>query len=745
MRLNSKIILIAVLIILVCVSVLITHWPALSAQAISIDDQMYFVNNYLVRNPSWESTKRFLTEVLEPSAVQGYYQPLTMISLMLDYMMAGQSDSLQPFHITSLAFHIANTALIIVLLYQLFGNVWAAAAVGLLFGVHPLTVEPIPWVGERKTLLAAFFTFLSLILYVRYIRKGSLKAYIGCAVMYILALMSKPTSTPLPVMLLLMDFWPLRRLNWKNILEKLPLFVIGGISAVITYISQARTASIITPNAYGPMRIPFLICHNIIFYLSKMIWPINLTSHYPFLVPFDFTNPAIAAGVIGSCILIVLLVISLRWTRAAATGFAIFFVMVFPTMQTFQFSDAIASDKYIYLPSIGILMILAAFLSWVFAADKASRSRYVTAAIIVLMLASAESLATRRYLVDWKDSVSLYTRMARISPSSIYANNNLGTALGERGNTEQAIECFKRTLQIDPNDVDARMNLGKIFADQGKYDEAMAYYKEAIRLEPDDPQVYNHIAIILIGQKRIDDAMAVYRQGLERKVRDPSILHTGLGTLLLQQGKMDEAINELEMAVKVKPNATAFNNLGSALTSKGRLDEAMEYHKKAIQLDPKDASAHYNIANILLSRNKLEQAIGEYEKSLYINPGYAKAHGNLAVAMAQQGKLDEAIEHFSQASKIEPNNIGAHYNLAMALINKGSFEHAADEYRQVLRLQPQDVDTRCILGDILAKLGRFDEAAAEYNQAIKIDPNNSRALESLKNINDKQKSGPAAK
>ena len=279
MRLNSKIILIAVLIILVCVSVLITHWPALSAQAISIDDQMYFVNNYLVRNPSWESTKRFLTEVLEPSAVQGYYQPLTMISLMLDYMMAGQSDSLQPFHITSLAFHIANTALIIVLLYQLFGNVWAAAAVGLLFGVHPLTVEPIPWVGERKTLLAAFFTFWSLVLYVRYVRRGSLKYYIGCAVMYMLALMSKPTSMPLPIMLLLVDFWPLRRLNWKTILEKLPLFVIGGILAVIIYVSQNLTLPVTMPQVYGFIRVPLFICHDIIFYLYKMIWLLSMIGY----------------------------------------------------------------------------------------------------------------------------------------------------------------------------------------------------------------------------------------------------------------------------------------------------------------------------------------------------------------------------------------------------------------------------------------------------------------------------------
>ena len=746
-RLTSGVGLVTVLTIAICAAVLVTHWPALSAQAISIDDSMYFVNNFLVRTPSWESARRFFTEVLEPSSVRGYYQPLTMISLMLDYALGGQGDSLRPFHQTSLVLHIANTALIIVLLYQLFGSAWVAAAVGLLFGVHPLTVEPIPWIGERKTLLAAFFTLWSLVFYVRYVHRGNLKNYFGCFVMYVLALISKPTSTPLPVMLLLMDFWPLRRLKWRTVLEKAPLFVIGGISAVITYISQERTASIITPQTYGPMRVPFLICHDIIFYLYKMILPANLTSHYPFPSPLGLSNPMVMAGVTGTCILILLLIVSLRWTRAALTGWLIFFIMVFPTLQTFQFSDAVASDKYIYLPSIGLLMILAAFLGWVCGTDGTRRhtAKYMAIAIIVLILAGAESVATQRYLADWKDSVSLYARMARISPNSIYANNNLGAALGEEGDIKQAIECFNRTLEIDSNDVDARINLGKIFADQGRYDEAMSYYNEAIRLSPNESEVYNHIAVIFIGQGRIDEAMAVYREGLKHRTNDPALLHTGLGTLLFQQGKIDEAISELQLAVKLRPNSTAFNNLGIAVASGGRLDEAIEYHKKAIGLDPKNSEAHYNLANILLSRNKLRQAIGEYEEAVRIKPKYTKAHINLAVALMRQGRPDEAIEHFTQASKIEPNNIDVHYNLAMVLINKGLFEDAANQYRQILKLQPQDVDTRCVLGDVLAKQGRFGEAAAEYRQVLKIDPNYPRAQEGLENISAQQQPGQTSK
>ena len=262
--------LLAILIFIVCITVALVYWPALSAQAISGDDNQYLTNNFLVQNPSWSSAQQFLTEVLEPSTVRGYYQPLTMISLMLDYAMGGRASDLSIFHATSICLHVANTALVIMLLYMLFGKVWPAIAVGLLFGVHPLTVEPIPWVGERKTLLAAFFALWCMILYVRYTHKKNWKLYIFCVLTYILALMSKPTTTPLPILLLLLDFWPLRRLSKRTFLEKIPFFVIMIIFAAITIISQSRTANITMPGEYEPMQIPLVLCHNIIFYLYKI-------------------------------------------------------------------------------------------------------------------------------------------------------------------------------------------------------------------------------------------------------------------------------------------------------------------------------------------------------------------------------------------------------------------------------------------------------------------------------------------
>jgi protein O-mannosyl-transferase len=657
--------LLTVLIIAVCAAVLITHWPALSAKAISFDDKQYFVDNGLVRSPSLDSARRFLTEVFEPSTVGGYYQPLTMISLMLDYAIGGQTDSLMPFHRTSLLLHVVNTALIIVLLYQLFGQIWIAAAVGLLFGVHPLTVEPIPWIGERKTLLAAFFALWSLILYVRFAHRGDWKAYLGCIAMYVLALMSKPTSTPLPAVMLLMDFWPLRRLNWRTILEKLPLFVIGEISAIITYISQTGTAAVVMPEKYGVMRIPLVICHNIIFYLYKMIWPANLSSHYAFPDPLGFSTSMVMVGVIGTCILIPLLLLSLRWTRAAMTGFSVFFMMLLPTMQMVQFSNVIASDKFVYLPSVGILMILAAFLSWICADGIGRHKRRCEAvAIIVLLLAGTESFGTRRYLACWKDTVSLFTHMAKVTPNAISPPYNLGAALAERGNIKEAIECFKKVLEIKPNDTDAHLALGNALADQGRYDEALSHYNKVLRLKPDNMDAYRHIAVILVDQGRFNEAVTLLRKGLEYYTPQHSfMLHLGLGTIYMQQGKFDEAIPELQIAARLRPASTTYNNLGVALFAKGRIDEAIECHKKAIRLDPKNAEAHYNLGNILLSQDKFGEAIGEYEKALSINPKYIKAHINLAVALMEESRPQEAADEYRKVLQLEPDNAAAQEEL----------------------------------------------------------------------------------
>jgi protein O-mannosyl-transferase len=632
--------LLVVLTIAVCAVVLVTHWPALSAKALSFDDEQYFVKNFLVRNPSWKSAGRFLAEVFEPSTVHGYYQPLSMISLMLDYALGGQSNNMLPFHRTSLLLHVANTALIIVLLYQLFGWAWVAAGVGLLFGVHPLMVEPISWVGERKTLLAAFFALWSLVLYVRYSHRNNWKTFLGCVVMYVLALMSKPTSTPLPVLMLLMDYWPLRRLSWRTVQEKLPFFVIGGISAVITVISQSRTCLLIAPESYGPMRVPLVICHNIIFYLYKMIWPVDLSAHYAFPDQLGFSTPMIMIGVIGTFILIPVLVVSLRWTRAAITGWLIFFVMIFPTIQIFQFGNVIAADRFAYLPSIGILMIAASFLGWVCGGDGVHRhkARCVTVVIVVLILAGAECFATRRYLANWKDTLSFSAHMVKVTPNAAAPRMSLGLALlNEKGDIKGAIECFTEVLKIRPDDVDAHVNLGAaLVASKDRIDEAIECYKKAIQLNSKSFDAHYNLALALVQQGRFNEAVEHFTEAA--KINPNSFeAHYNLALALAQQGQFDEAIEHFAKAVKIAPNnVDAHYNLAAMLMQRGRIDEAASECNLVLRLQPRDADAHSVLGDILVRKGRSEEAAAEYREALKINPQHPKAQNGLKNILSKQ-------------------------------------------------------------------------------------------------------------
>ncbi|HSW44681.1 MAG TPA: hypothetical protein VLM89_03830 [Phycisphaerae bacterium] len=497
-------VLLALLTVAVIGVVLFAHWPGLAAQAVSIDDEYYLTGNPLVQNPGWVSAKRFLTEVLQPSTVPGYYQPLTMISLMLDYASADRPGNLRPFHETSLLLHTANTILVIVLLYMLFGQPWVAAIAGLLFGVHPITVETIPWIGERKTLLATFFALWCLIAYLRYARRPGWKLYTTCILLYVLALLAKPTVTPLPLMMLVMDFWPLNRLSKRAVLEKLPFLAIAVLFSVITIISQGRTGGLKSPEENPVASIPLVLCHNIIFYLHKIAWPANMSSYYPFPQPFDLSSPAVLAGAVGTCVLIPALLISLRWTRAFLAGWLFFFVAIFPTLGVLGFTPSIAYDKYAYLPVLGLLMVLAWLLgkAWSGGTDRTRKTRQAAILLVVAVATGVLTTGTRRYLVHWKTTATLFDYMLTLAPDSYWLHAVRATDCSDEGDFERAILHFGKAIEIKPDYVPSYVNRASAYARNNRYDMVIRDCSKAIELDPNCVAAYMNraAAYAMLGQ-----------------------------------------------------------------------------------------------------------------------------------------------------------------------------------------------------------------------------------------------------
>ena len=579
-------VVLVVLCLLVATAVTVVHWPAMSSQLIAFDDYEYWVQNRLVQTPSWSTVGQFFREVLTPSTVQGYYQPLTMVSLMTDWALGGRPDNRWAFHRTNLALHVMDSVLVTVFLYLLFRNAWVAALVGLLFGVHPLTVEAVPWIGERKTTLAAFFGLWSLIAYVLYTRKSSWLLYGGALVAFVLSLLAKPTTIAMPLLLLILDYWPLRRINARAIREKIPFVLVAGISAVITYKSQATTAAAYWPKDFPPHWVPLKLCHDVVFYPYKMIWPSDLTPHYPIPEPFDLSQPILLAGVIGTVVLVAVLLLSLRWTRALVASWLFLFLALLPVSGIIGFSQECGGVRFAYFPAVGVLMLLAFALARLWEHRRALGRAGI--ALVVLLAASAEVRASERFLGLWQTTEELYRYVLTRAPHSGSLLTHLGVDLMAQGRLDEALELYREAVAADPSYPNAQYNLGVALARQGKFEEAAQRFALTIRLRPTYSIAYSNLARALARQGKTDEAHRVLEAGL--KV-DPyqADAYFGLGVLLGEQGQLDEAAARFRDAIRVNAGfVNAYVALGRTLMAQGKFDEALRTFTDAQRVAPKN-------------------------------------------------------------------------------------------------------------------------------------------------------------
>ncbi|MFH0980127.1 MAG: tetratricopeptide repeat protein [Planctomycetota bacterium] len=686
---HHPVVLLLGLMLVVGVLTAAVHWPALSAQALSLDDQQFLTDNRLVRNPSWASASRFFAEVLQPSSVRGYYLPLSMISLMLDYAMGGRPDDLRAFHRTSLALHVLNTVLIIALLYSLFGQPVPAALVGLLFGVHPLTVEPVAWVGERKTLLAAFFTLGCLLAYVRYARRGRPRWFAAALLAYVLGLLSKPTAAPLPLLLLILDYWPLRRLTFRTLVEKGPFLAVGVVSAVITVVSHSRTAGILAPSETAAWRFPLVVCHLMVFYLGKLLWPTNLSSVYPFPEPVSLANPPILAGVIGTGVLAVVFWFSRRRTRALLTGGLFFFVAIFPTLGVVQYSWVTASDKYVYLPLLGLLMIVTWASGKVWNPGKFSVPLPKASLMVVVMgLSVLEARGVRRYLVHWEDSLTLAEHLLELAPHEAASHTRMADALGQLGRREEAIGHFREVLRLQPGDPEAHYNLGMALRLQGKLDEAIGYLWTSVQADP-------------------KNADAAYT----------------LGLALQSKGRSEEAADCFRRAIAINPDHVhAYAELGRLFARQENFDEAIQQFGRALAIAPDQAEVHYNLALAFQLKGNVGEAVPHYREALRVTPDYAEAHNALGNLLAAKEPI-EALTHFRAATRLKPD--WAPPLNAAAWILATYPEAAIRDEAEAIRLAEraagltggQEAAVLDTLAAAYASAGRFDRAVTTAQEA----------------------------
>jgi protein O-mannosyl-transferase len=535
-----------------------------SHEFINFDDPLYVTNNQHVK--AGIAVKNIVWAFTTTSASN--WHPLTWLSHMADVEIFGLNP--RGHHLTSALIHGAGAVLLFLFLAQSTAAPWQSLFVAALFALHPLHVESVAWVAERKDVLSGFFWFLTLLLYARYVRQRRVTFYLLTLFSFAAGLMTKPMVVTLPFVMLLLDYWPLNRFPRKErerrvavgfgnlplLREKIPFFSFSVLSAVITIYAQGKGG---TMSSLEVVPLASRIGNALIAYaeyIGKTVWPRDLAFFYPFPLSLPFWQIGVSFVLLA---LISMGAICLRRRNPyLLMGWLWFLVTLVPVIGLVQVGGQAMADRYTYLPIIGLFIMV----SWG-VPDLLHRLSHRTAILVILscVVVSALSLATWRQLSCWKDNVSLYRHTLDVTTNNYTILTNLGVALADRGEVEAAIRAYEEALRIWPRSVKAHVNLGAALASQGKFEESISHYKEALRLKPDYAlarvnwsKALNNAAVALAKQGRLDEAVGYFREALRI---DPESVdgHFNLGITLARMNRVNEASDQFLYVLRLSPDS----------------------------------------------------------------------------------------------------------------------------------------------------------------------------------------------
>ncbi len=578
---------------------------------INYDDDKYVTNNeYVKAGFTRDSVGWALT-----TSYNSNWHPMTWLSHMLDAQLFGPNS--KGHHLTNLLFHIANVLLLFLVLLRMTGALWQSGFVAALFALHPLNVESVAWVAERKNVLSTFFWLLTMWAYIRYAQKTNLKRYSLVILFFAMGLMSKPMLVTLPFVLLLLDYWPLRRLQSDRrtaisrlVYEKIPLLVLVAGSVVTTLTVQKMGGALGSLNAFPIQERVINALVSYWLYLQKMIWPGGLAIFYA----HPENTLSVWKGLATAALLALVTTAAIRLARRApyfAVGWFWYLGTLIPVIQLVQTGSIAMADRYAYVPLIGIFIIIAWGLPELLAKWRL-RSRILTIAAGIWI--STLMLMTWNQVSHWKNSITIFSHAIEVTdieyPDFLLAHNNLANALLAEGRTGKAI----------------------------------SHYKMAINLMPDYAVNHNHLANALFAEQKTEEAISHFKMAIEL-MPDYAIAHNNLGTVLLAEQKTEEAISHYKTAVKLLPDyATAHYNLGFALMKEKKTGEAIFHFKMAIQLEPNNTNAHSNLGNALLAEQKTKEAISHYKIAINLKPDNPLVLQNFKMALLRLAEKKKSLQ-----------------------------------------------------------------------------------------------------
>ena len=527
------------------------------------------------------------------TAHAGYWMPLVWLSHMADVQLYGMNAG--PHHVTNLLLHIASTLLLFGLLWRITGAVGRSAFVAALFAVHPLHVESVAWITERKDVLSTLFWMLTMWAYVAYVRRPGWTRYLLAAVSFALGLMAKPMLVTLPFVLLLLDVWPLGRLRRREaggsrreagggrrkasaglkprptaeerapgrpapvgqgfslaalVLEKLPLIALAVVAGIVAFITQQQAGAVSNLQVYSPgLRVGNALV-SYVAYIGKMFWPARLAVLYPFP---DSIPAASVAGAIALLAVVSFVVLRLAARRPyLAVGWLWYLVTLLPAIGVVQVGVQAMADRFTYVPLVGLFIVIAWSVPDALAARSVARRVAVPVVAVLVVLACAWT--ARAQVAYWKDSVTLWTRTTELTldMDAYHAHMSLGTVLRDRGRFDEAAGHFSEAARLNPDSAESHNDLATVLQRQGKVDQAIVHYREALRLQPALAEVHNNLGAVLAGQGRFDEAIVHFSEAAHLKP-DLEIAHVNLALAFARTGRAQDALREFNEVLRINP------------------------------------------------------------------------------------------------------------------------------------------------------------------------------------------------
>lgn len=663
---------------------LLVYEPVFHAQFIGFDDPDYVTGNPHVLSGITLANLRwaFVTNHADN------WHPVTWISLMLNSQYFGSGAG--AFHAVNLLLHVANTLVLFLWLYDATGAKWRGALVAALFALHPLHVESVAWISERKDVLSTLFWMLVLVTYTDYAKTGRISHYFFALLLFAIGLMAKPMLVSLPFVLLLLDYWPLGRFAERRtfgvLIEKLPFLALSIASSVVTLLVQREKAMPALDMVPIFRRLENAVLAYVA-YIEKMFSPTGLAVIYPYN-----QHPSLLSALLSLAALVIASAVAILIRRHKPylfTGWFWFLITLAPVIGIVQVGSQSMADRYTYIPFVGLFVIVA-WGGWeALSLLRIPPFAQAFGASMALVLCAGLTRAQLRY---WHDSIALFQHALNVTGVNGVAEANLAYALAEQGHYDKAIVHYKTALQIKPHAI-VWNNLGRSLAATGKLEEAINAFQNALKLNPS----YAHA-------------------------------HRNLALVLARSGRLQEALIHLGEAARLEPeNASVHNNYAIMLDRAGRTTEAIQQFQMALRLAPDMATTHVNLANLLAQQHAQDEAMAHYLEALRLSPGLVEAHCNIAALLLEEGRTEDAAAHYIAALQTKADYLPAMVSLAWIYATASGevgIQHAAEAVRlaeQACQIsgckQSGVLDT---LAAAYANAGRFEEAVKTGEEAFSI-------------------------